>query len=65
LTVRGGEVVEGPFIESKEAVGGLFLIEASSLEEAIAIARSCPTLSLQNGYVEVRVVEEVSRPVAP
>jgi hypothetical protein len=65
LTVRGGEVVEGPFIESKEAVGGLFLIEASSLEEAIAIARSCPTLSLQNGYVEVRVVEEVGRPVAP
>jgi len=65
LTVRGGEVVEGPFIESKEAVGGFFLIEARSLEEAIAIARSCPTLSLQNGYVEVRVVEEVGRPDAP
>jgi hypothetical protein len=65
LTVRGGQVVEGPFIESKEAVGGVFLIEASSLEEAIAIARTCPTLSLQNGFVEVRVVEEVGRPGAP
>lgn len=65
LTVRGGQVVEGPFIESKEAVGGIFLIEASSLEEAVAIARACPTLSLQNGFVEVRVVEEVGRPAAP
>jgi hypothetical protein len=63
LTVRGGQVVEGPFMETKEAVGGLFLIEAGSLEEAVALARSCPTLTLQNGYVEVRVVEEVARPV--
>jgi hypothetical protein len=65
LTVRGGHVVDGPFIESKEAVGGIFLIEAASLDDAVAIARTCPTLSLQNGYVEVRVVEEVGRPVAP
>jgi len=62
LTVRGGQVVEGPFMESKEAVGGVLLIEASSLEEAVSMARSCPTLSLQNGFVEVRVVEEVPRP---
>ena len=62
LTVRGGQVVEGPFMESKEAVGGAILIEAPSLEEAVSIARSCPTLSLQNGFVEVRVVEEVPRP---
>jgi hypothetical protein len=62
LTVRGGQVVEGPFVETKEAVGGVFLVEAGSLEEAIAIARTCPTLVLQNGFVEVRVVEEVRRP---
>lgn len=62
LTVRGGQVVEGPFMETKEAVGGVFLIEAGSLEEAVGLARSCPTLTLQNGYVEVRVVEEVARP---
>jgi hypothetical protein len=64
LTVRGGQVVEGPFIETKDAVGGVFLVEASSLEEAISIARSCPRLSLQNGFVEVRLVEEVPRPGA-
>jgi hypothetical protein len=62
LTVRGGQVVEGPFMETKEAVGGVFLIEASSLEQAVALARTCPTLILQNGYVEVRAIEEVRRP---
>ena len=61
LTVRGGQVVEGPFMETKEAVGGLFVVEAASLAEAIALARECPTLSLQNGFVEVRAVEEVPR----
>src|SRR4051794_31921358 len=62
LSVRGGEVVEGPFMETKEAVGGVFIIEAASLEEAIALARSAPTLELQRGFVEVRVIEEVKLP---
>jgi hypothetical protein len=62
LTVRGGQVVEGPFMETKEAVGGVFLVEAGSLEEAVGIARACPTLSLQGGFVEVRLVEEVRHP---
>lgn len=59
LTIRGGEVVEGPFVETKEAVGGVFVIEAASLAEATALARNCPVLDLQNGYVEVRVLDEV------
>jgi hypothetical protein len=57
LTVRGGEVIDGPFIESKDAVGGYVLLEAASLDEATAFARACPGLRLQNGYVEVRQVE--------
>jgi hypothetical protein len=65
LSVRGGEVVEGPFMETKEAVGGVFLIEAASLEQAISLARSSPTLALQNGFVEVRVIEEVKLPGNP
>jgi len=64
LTVRGGQVVEGPFMETKEAVGGAIVIEASSLEQATKLARGCPVLDLQNGYVEVRLIEEVSRPGA-
>lgn len=63
LTICGGEVIDGPFIESKDAVGGIFIVEADSLDEATAIARSCPNLDLQNGYMEVRVVE-VARPGA-
>jgi hypothetical protein len=59
LSLRGGEVIEGPFVETKEAVGGLFIVEATSLDEAKALARSCPVLDLQNGYVEVRVIEAV------
>jgi hypothetical protein len=57
LTIRGGEVIDGPFIESKDAVGGIFIIEAGSLDEATEIARTCPNLDLQNGSMEVRVVE--------
>ena len=62
LSVRGGQVVEGPFMETKEAVGGLVVIQASSLQEAIAIARECPIFDLQNGHIEVRAVEEPRRP---
>lgn len=62
LTIRGGQVVEGPFMETKEAVGGIFVVDAQSLEEATELARACPVLDLQNGYVEVRVVEEVRQP---
>lgn len=62
LTVRGGEVVEGPFMETKEAVGGVFIIEAESLEQAMALARDCPTLKIQNGFIEVRMIEDVRPP---
>ncbi len=57
LTVRGGEVLEGPFVETRDAIGGIFVIEADSLEQATALARESPVLHLQNGYVEVRPVE--------
>lgn len=57
LTVRGGQVVDGPFVETKEAIGGVFVVEADSLVEATEFARECPVLHLQNGYVEVRPVE--------
>jgi hypothetical protein len=62
LSVRGGQVVEGPFMETKEAVGGVVFFEAEALEEAVAVARECPVIHLQNGYVEVRLVEPPRRP---
>jgi hypothetical protein len=62
LSVRGGQVVEGPFMETKEAVGGVVFLDAATLEEAVAIARTCPIFELQKGAIEVRVVEELRRP---
>jgi hypothetical protein len=59
LTLRGGEIIDGPLVETKDAVGGIVVIEAASLDDATAIARECPVLHLQNGHVEVRVIEEV------
>jgi len=57
LTIRGGEVIDGPFIESKDAVGGILVVETESLDEAAEFARACPVLAVQNGYVEVRAIE--------
>ena len=58
--------MDGPFVESKDAVGGIFIVEADSLDEATEIARGCPNLELQNGYMEVRLIEVVgeARPAA-
>src|SRR6185295_6349581 len=39
---RGERVVDGPFAESKEAVGGYFLLTVADLEEATEIAQRCP-----------------------
>ena len=40
----GRFVVDGPFTETKEAVGGYLVLQADSLDEAVEIARSMPTL---------------------
>ena len=53
--VTYSDVTDGPFAESKEAVGGYFFITASGLDEATEIAQQCP--SLRYGItVEVRPV---------
>ncbi|HSG99986.1 MAG TPA: YciI family protein [candidate division Zixibacteria bacterium] len=51
-----GSIVDGPFTETKEAVGGFFLIEAADLAEATAVARGCPGLEYGD-WVEVRPIE--------
>ena len=56
LTVRGGRrsVVDGPFTEAKELVGGFFLLECPSREQALAFAAECP--AAEWATVEVREV---------
>lgn len=54
-TVKGKQTVhDGPFAETKEQLGGFYLIEAADLDAAIAIARKVPVL--RDGSIEVRPV---------
>jgi len=48
-------VSDGPFAESKEAIGGYFLLDVATMDEAVAIARECPGLPY-GIRVEVRPV---------
>jgi hypothetical protein len=56
VTVRGGkaQVLDGPFAEAKEMIGGFFLLDCDSREEAIAIAARCPASAWAT--VEVRAL---------
>ncbi|MGP8032578.1 MAG: YciI family protein [Steroidobacteraceae bacterium] len=54
LSVRGGKrtVVDGPFTEAKELVGGYFLIDVETRDEALAFAGECP--AAEWATIEVR-----------
>lgn len=52
---KGRTVADGPFAESKEAIGGYFLLEVRGIDEAVAIAQQCPILD-HGARVEVRPV---------
>jgi len=56
VEVRDGEtrLVDGPFAEAKEMVGGFFIVDVDTRDEAIEIARQCP--AAQWCTVEVRAV---------
>jgi hypothetical protein len=61
VRVRNGKVstTDGPFAETKEQLGGYYLIEAADLNEAIQIAARIPSAKL--GSIEVRPVQEHHR----
>src|ERR1700734_3406019 len=52
-SIRADVVTDGPFAETKEALGGFYLIEARDLDHALDIAKLCPA---RFGGVEVRPV---------
>lgn len=54
---NGRSVADGPFAESKEAIGGYLLLEVDSIAEAIAIAKTNPVLAYGTS-IEVRPVAE-------
>ena len=56
VQVRDGaaRLLDGPFAEAKEMVGGYFLVDCATQEEAVAIARQCP--AAEWATVEVRAL---------
>ena len=60
VRVKDGEtlITDGPFAETKEALGGFYLIEAKDLDEALDLAAKCP--GARFGTIEVRPVWDTS-----
>jgi hypothetical protein len=59
VRVRDGQTIttDGPFVETKEALGGFYLVDAADLDAAIEIAANIP--GAKYGSIEVRPVWEV------
>jgi hypothetical protein len=60
VSFDGGKplVTDGPFIEAKEVIGGYWMIEVGSKQEAIEWASKCPASS--NEIIELRQVQEMA-----
>ena len=60
VSFPGGKpvVTDGPFTESKEVLGGYWMIDVASREEAIAWAKRCP--ASENEVIEIRQVQEMA-----
>jgi hypothetical protein len=58
---QGRLVVDGPYAEAKEAVGGFFIILAKDMAEAVQAAEGCPLLD-NEGTVEVRPLQAAPGP---
>jgi len=62
VRVRDGKLMttDGPFAETKEQLGGYYLVDAKDLDEAIALAARIP--AARTGSIEVRPIRNVPRP---
>jgi hypothetical protein len=60
VSFQGGKpkVTDGPFVEAKEVIGGYWMIQVKSREEAIEWATRCP--ASDNEVIEIRQVQEMS-----
>lgn len=57
-TVKGGTraVVDGPFAEAKDVIGGYSIVIADNIKQAAELAKGCPALDDADGSVEVRPI---------
>ena len=62
IRVRDGHTMttDGPFAETKEALGGFYLIDAKDLDEALDLGRNCPGAKF--GTIEVRPIVDFDAP---
>jgi hypothetical protein len=51
---HNGVVTDGPFGEIKETIGGLIVVQAESVDEAVGFAKGCPVLQGEGNTMEVR-----------
>lgn len=58
VTDGGAVVTDGPYVDTKEQLGGYYILEVASMDEAIAWAAKCP--GARHGGVEVRPLNEHS-----
>ncbi len=56
-SIRSGLMTDGPFVETKEALGGYYVLEARDLDHALEVAALCPA---PYGGVEVRPIMDTS-----
>ncbi|MCI0584132.1 MAG: YciI family protein [Chloroflexi bacterium] len=62
VRVKDGQTLttDGPFAETKEALGGFYLVDAKDLDEALQLAAACP--GAKYGSIEVRPIVDFSAP---
>jgi hypothetical protein len=62
VRIKDGQTMttDGPFAETKEALGGFYLVDAKDLDEALQLAAACP--GAKYGSIEVRPIVDFSAP---
>ena len=65
VRVRSGktQTTDGPFAETREQLGGYYLIEAKDLDEAVKIAAKIPDAAIGEGGIEVRPIMVFDQPM--
>ncbi len=56
---KGSLVTDGPFAEGKEVVGGYLMVNADTIEDAVAISKECPLFEGNNANIEIREILEM------
>ena len=53
-TLRGKEVLDGPFPEAKEIIGGFSIVQAANYDAAVEVAKECPIMFMPGASIEIR-----------